>query len=144
MLSPYLFLCSFNPFYLFSFGLFHFNSSFPLCLSICPTRSTFHPFPPGLGYRKVSIMDDIKVLPCSLTSGWFYSLEGTSRTMNSGKNMKLGYLFSLSPICQVAQLLSCMQSTAFVGVTGPFSQDYMEISGWDNEQMLKLWLLLLL
>lgn len=67
---------------------------YPLCLSICPIRSTFHTFPPALGCRKVNFMDDIKVIPCSLISGWFCSKEATSRRLNSEENMKLGYLFS--------------------------------------------------
>lgn len=78
---------------LYYFVLLHF---FPLAYPFVPSDPLSILLHPALGPRKVNFMDDLKVLPCFLTSGWFCPMEGTSKRLSSGKNMKLRYLCSFS------------------------------------------------
>ena len=98
-----------------SLGLLCITSCFSFCLSICCTWWIHFPSFPTLPWvpRKVTFMDDIKELPCFLTSGWFCSVEETIKKLNSGKNMELGCLFPFSPGRWHGSSLA-MQSTACV------------------------------
>ena len=128
-----------------SLELFCITSCFSFCLSIFHTWLIHFPSFPTLPWvpRNVTFMDDIKGLPCFLTSGWFCSMEETSKKLNRGKNRKLGCLFPFSPVRWHGSSLA-MQSTACVSVTWPLYVILWEFQAQKTAQMLILWLLLLL
>lgn len=146
VLSPYLTISVFLfPFFLiFSWIILYYFVFSPLLIHLSHLTHSFSIlFHLALGPRKVNFMDDIKELPCFLISGWLCSMEDTSKRLKSGKNMKLRYLFSFSPVRWHGSS-PAMQSTTCVSVTWPLYVTLWEFQAQRTAQMLILWLLLLL
>lgn len=100
---------------------------------------------PGPGPRKVNFMNDIKVLPCCLTSSWFCSIEDTAEETEQREGCEIKIFTFLFPLTSRLHGFSlAVQSTEWVGVTWPSSCHPLRIQGSGTTQMLRLWLLLLM